>query len=65
MRSLPESAAQLLLLAVAQELEGEAGDKPTAVKMFERRVGAETASQRAHALRRSMVHFKCDNSAKV
>lgn len=26
---------------------------------------AQTSAQRAHALRRSQVHFKCDNSAKV
>jgi hypothetical protein len=32
---------------------------------FERRVGAQTSAQRQHALRRSRVHFKCDNSAKV
>ncbi len=26
---------------------------------------AQTSAQRTHALRRSQVHFKCDNSAKV
>jgi hypothetical protein len=26
---------------------------------------AQTSALRAHALRRSQVHFKCDNSAKV
>jgi hypothetical protein len=26
---------------------------------------AQTSAQRAHAMRRSLVHFKCDNSAKV
>jgi len=26
---------------------------------------AQTSAQRAHAMRRSQVHFKCDNSAKV
>ena len=29
------------------------------------RNGKETSAQRAHAMRRSLVHFKCDNSAKV
>jgi len=30
-----------------------------------RQDAAMASAQRAHALRRSRVHFKCDNSAKV
>lgn len=33
--------------------------------LFQRRNPAETSAQRTHAMRRSLVHFKCDNSAKV
>jgi hypothetical protein len=32
---------------------------------LERRVGAQTSALRSHVLRRTQVHFKCDNSAKV
>lgn len=32
---------------------------------LERRDPAQTSALRAHGLRRSQVHFKCDNSAKV
>lgn len=32
---------------------------------IERRDPAQTSALRAHGLRRSRVHFKCDNSAKV
>jgi len=58
-----ESRAETLLcigaLAAAEEtiVQGRV--------LFERRVGAETSAQRTHSLRRSQVHFKCDNSAKV
>jgi len=62
-RRLPEAAERLLCLAaLAAEAEDSAATGP---KLFERRVGAQTASQRAHAMRRSRVHFKSDNSAKV
>jgi hypothetical protein len=33
--------------------------------LIQRRNPAETSAQRQHAQRRSLVHFKCDNSAKV
>lgn len=33
--------------------------------LIQRRDGAKDAALRAHALRRSQVHYKCDNSAKV
>ena len=32
---------------------------------LQRRDPAQTSALRAHGLRRSQVHFKCDNSAKV
>lgn len=33
--------------------------------LLQRRDPAQTSALRAHGLRRSQVHFKCDNSAKV
>ena len=33
--------------------------------LIQRRDPAQTSALRAHGLRRSQVHFKCDNSAKV
>ena len=33
--------------------------------LLQRRNPAQTSALRAHGLRRSQVHFKCDNSAKV
>lgn len=33
--------------------------------LVQRRDGAKDAALRTHALRRSQVHYKCDNSAKV
>ncbi len=33
--------------------------------LIQSRDGAQTSALRAHGLRRSQVHFKCDNSAKV
>ncbi len=62
-RRLPAPAEQLLCLAVlaAAEASGDA----TGRKPIERRVAGQAAAQRAHALRRSRVHYKCDNSAKV
>ena len=32
---------------------------------LQRRDPAQTSALKAHGLRRSQVHFKCDNSAKV
>lgn len=62
-RRLPAAAEQLLCVAaLAAHEETTAALGP---KKFDRRVGAETSAQRAHALRRSLVHYKCDNSAKV
>ena len=33
--------------------------------LIERRNPAQTSALRAHGLRRTQVHYKCDNSAKV
>lgn len=46
-------------LAAAEEAEEQ--------KRFalQRRNPAETSALKAHALRRTQVHYKCDNSAKV
>jgi hypothetical protein len=33
--------------------------------LIQRRDAAQTSAMRAHGMRRSQVHFKCDNSAKV
>ncbi|HYP16617.1 MAG TPA: hypothetical protein VEQ65_05350 [Opitutus sp.] len=58
-----ESHAETLLcigaLAEAQEAEENARF------LVQRRDGAKDSALRAHAMRRSQVHFKCDNSAKV
>lgn len=44
-----------------------AGDEEEERKRFliQSKDGAQSAALRTHALRRSLVHFKCDNSAKV
>lgn len=61
---LPAEAERLLLLAVAaaEEEAGERRDPRFPVKTCD---PARDAAHRAHALRRSQVHFKCDNSTKV
>ncbi|WP_043588855.1 hypothetical protein [Geminisphaera colitermitum] len=64
---LPERAELLLCFATAAVLD-EAGNGATGAShhhKIERRNSALDVSQRALALRRSRVHFKCDNSAKV
>lgn len=62
-RRLPAQVELLLCVAaIAAEQEASALTGP---KLFERRVGAETSALRAHEQRRSRVHYKCDNSAKV
>jgi len=58
------AAAELLLCASALARLEESGST-TGPKRFERGVGEQTSALRAHALRRSQVHYKCDNSAKV
>jgi hypothetical protein len=55
----------LLCLAAAAEQEAEAASPGVGAFGLPRQDGALASAQRAHALRRSRVHFKCDNSAKV
>jgi hypothetical protein len=53
--------AMLCVAALAAAEERAAGARFA----FERKSPAQAAALRTHALRRSQVHFKCDNSAKV
>lgn len=61
-RRLERSAEALLCVAVLAAAEEAAENTRFLVQ---RRDGAKDAALRMHALRRSQVHFKCDNSAKV
>lgn len=62
-----DTRAELMLcaaaLTAAEEAAGEAS--ATTRHLIKSRDPAQTSAQRAHAMRRSQVHFKCDNSAKV
>jgi hypothetical protein len=63
---LPAKAETLLLIATAaQQEETNANANASGLFHIKSRDGAKESALRAHALRRSMVHFKCDNSAKV
>lgn len=53
----------VLIAAAAQMLENDAGGRPDF--MVKSRDGARDAALRAHNERRKLVHYKCDNSAKV
>lgn len=59
---LDPRAEQLVCMALmsARETAAQPG-RPR----FDLRNGAQRSAQRQWALRRSQVHFKCDNSAKV
>lgn len=59
---LPAAAETLLCFAAVAA--AEAADEGQRFGVAGRDL-AQTSAQRAHALRRSQVHFKCDNSAKV
>ena len=59
---LEPRAEALLCVAAIAEAETAAEN---ARFLVQRRDGAKDSALRAHALRRSQVHFKCDNSAKV
>ena len=59
---LPGKAEALVCVAALAARE-DARDQQR--YLIERRNPAATSAQRAHDLRRSRVHFKCDNSAKV
>jgi hypothetical protein len=63
---LPAKAETLLLIAVAaQQEEAQLAARNAGLFHIKTRDTAKDSALRAHALRRSMVHFKCDNSAKV
>ena len=63
---LPAKAETLLLIAVAaQQDEAQIAAQNAGLFHIKTRDTAKDSALRAHALRRSMVHFKCDNSAKV
>jgi hypothetical protein len=59
---LERSAETLLFFAAAAAADEAADNQRFLIKS---RDPAQTSAQRTHALRRSQVHFKCDNSAKV
>lgn len=59
---LAPRAELLLILTAAAAFEEAAVNARTPVQR--RELGKDPAL-RAHALRRSMVHYRCDNSAKV
>jgi hypothetical protein len=58
-----QAPAEALLCIAALVEAAEAADYERF--LVQRRDGAKDSALRAHALRRSQVHFKCDNSAKV
>jgi len=60
---LAPRAELLLLLSTCAAIESD-GPNQTGGHV-QRRDSAKDAAMRAHAIRRSMVHYKCDNSAKV
>ena len=63
---LPDKAETLLLIATAaQHEENLANTNAAGLFHIKTRDNAKDAALRAHAMRRSLVHFKCDNSAKV
>ena len=61
-RRLPARAESLVCIAALAAAEEAQEQQRYALQ---RRDPAQTSALRAHGLRRSQVHFKCDNSAKV
>ena len=59
---LPAKAEALVCVAALASAE-EAREQQRF--LLQHRDPAQTSALRAHGLRRSQVHFKCDNSAKV
>ena len=55
--------AEALLCVAALAAADEAAERQRF--LIQSRDPAQTSALRAHGLRRSQVHFKCDNSAKV
>jgi hypothetical protein len=60
--TLPAKAQALVCVAALASAE-EAKERQRF--LIQRRDPAQASALRAHGLRRSQVHFKCDNSAKV
>jgi len=58
-----QTSAEALLCVAALAEAAEAAEN--ARFLVQRRDGAKDSALRAHAMRRSQVHYKCDNSAKV
>ena len=58
-----ESRSEVLLCIAALAGAEEAAQRQRF--LIQSRDPAQTSAQRTHGLRRSQVHFKCDNSAKV
>lgn len=58
-----ESRAETMLCIAALAAAEEETER--ARFLIQRRDGAKDSALRAHANRRSLVHYKCDNSAKV
>jgi hypothetical protein len=61
-KRLPAKAEALICVAALAAAEEAAARQRF---LIQRRDPAQTSALRAHGLRRSQVHFKCDNSAKV
>ncbi len=61
-RRLPAKAEALVCVSALAAAEEAREQQRFALQ---RRVPEQTSALRAHGLRRSQVHFKCDNSAKV
>jgi hypothetical protein len=61
-RRLPAAAEAMLCVAFLAAAEEEQARQRF---LIQRRDPAQTSALRAHGLRRSQVHYKCDNSAKV
>ena len=59
---LPEKAETLVCVAALAAAEEMREEQRFALQ---RRDPAQTAALRTHGLRRTQVHYKCDNSAKV
>ena len=61
-RRLSAQAERLVCVAALAAQEEAEEQRRFAIQ---RRDPAQTSALRAHGLRRSQVHYKCDNSAKV
>lgn len=61
-RRLPARAEMVLCVAALAATEEEQERQRF---LIQTRDPAQTSALRQHGLRRSLVHFKCDNSAKV